>query len=459
MTHGRRWTAPALALLAGAARAAAAAGLAVIPRDGIVAVETARAVAGGDPAAAFAGRSHPLFSLLAGLAGGTETAAVAVAVLAGALGAPAVLRLGAALHSRAAGVAAALCYAAAPALVRHGSMPLAEAVYVPLLLWAAERGLAARESPRAALAAGALAGLAYLARPEGLLLPLVLVPALLLCRRPKAAGLLLAAFLLLGGSYAGWLSAEAGRPVLSRKKPALRFLHAEEGFDEHIAEKSRRTGLPRPGVPGAAAETFRTLGEATSWVFLVLLVPGAIFVLRRGERAPAAILLALLAADLLLHFRLCHLHGYLGRRHLLAAAALCLPFAGGAALLLGRRRALVAAGVLAAALAALAVRPDDREKLPLKQAGRLIRAVAGPGERVASWLTPRVAYYAEGTDVPLHRLAPEDLAATLRASDWLALVPGRLPEETRERLARATGGPPDLVAGEGEWRVEVHRLR
>ena len=104
----------------------------------------------------------------------------------------------------------------------------------------------------------------------------------------------------------------------------------------------------------------------------------------------------------------------------------------------------------------------------MKHAGRMILELAGPGDRVATFLTPRVAYYAHAEDVQLHRFIgvragvadPGWLRTRLAAeADWLAVVPGRLDERVRPLLLTAAGGLVPERFGEGEWEVLVFRLR
>lgn len=457
-------------LLAVTARGLAAAGLGVVPRDSIVYVETARAVAGGDPAAAFAGMQHPLFPLLAGWLGGTELAATILAVAIGAAGALAVLALGRRFGMPALGTAAAVLYAVAPGLVRYQSVPLAESLSVPLSLMALSSALAARRCRWAGPVAGLLAGAAFLARPEALVLPLVLGPALVLKKRPVPAVLLLAGFAAVAGPYVGHLSKEAGAFTLSRKKPAGRYFSAEADFDRHMKEKSAKTGLSRPGAAGAAVETLRSLGEASSWVLLVLAVAGAGLLFRSGQdRGAALVLLSLLAVDLALRYRHVHLHGYLGRRHLAFAAALLLLPAARALSALPRRPSVWTLAVLATVLIGVSVKPRDRQKIPLKTAGEQILTTHGEGARIATWLTPRVPYYARGRDVKLQRRVPElrngdaDPARIRELlsseADWLVLVPGQLDEKTRAALLRAATGLPSSESGSGAFRVIVFRCQ
>jgi len=466
-----KWRGPLLVfLIALTARALAAMTLGVIPRDGIVIVETARLVAEGVTAAAIEGVQHPLLPLLAGWLGGTETAAVAIACLFGALGALALYRIGSRLGGPACGLVAGLLGAVAPALVRYQSVPLSEAVAVPLALWALDSALAARERSTHAFTAGLLAGMAYLARPEALLLPLVLGPALTVLRRPLAGLLLLLGFAIAATPYVGYLSWDHGEFTLSRKKPAARYLLAEDGFDDHMKERSARTGYSRPGIVGAAAELGRSLGEATTWAILILGAVGIAMLMREGRsRAAAFLMLALLAADLALRFRHVHLHGYLSKRHLVFAAALLVPFAARPFVTRGRIGA-VAAALLCAVLIGVAVKPRDGEKVTLAMAGRYIRTVGDEAERVGTWLTPRIPYYAHRENAKLNRLlrdvdsmtqlTPGHLRYVLRLAGarWLALVPYRLDEKTRRALMSAAAGFPSREFGSGEWRVVLYRV-
>ncbi|MCU0726454.1 MAG: glycosyltransferase family 39 protein [Planctomycetes bacterium] len=460
----RHGTGVALVLLAGAVRAVAAAGAALVPNDSIALLTTARAVSGGDLSAAFTGLLHPLPPLVIGLLGGSEAAGLSLSIAAGALGTLAVFGIGLRLGSRSTGAVAAVLYAVAPALARLAGAPLSEGLSVPLSLFAVERALRALEAPRAALPAGLLAGLAYLCRPEAILLPAVLFPALALARLSRPALLLLFGFLVLAGPYAGWLSATSGTLTVTRKKPIGRFLRAEEDFDRKMAVKEARLGVRRPGAGAAAAETLRTYGDAAAFVLPPLALVGLWFHLRRGRREIALVLAALVLLTVVVNFRLLWLHGYLERRHMAVPAALTIPLAAAGLAVLARRRAPVAAAVLAALLLVPAVRPRDRDKLPLKDAGRHILAEGGPGAVVATHLAPRIAFYAGGRDYPLHRewRGPASASDTRGSADWLALCPRRL---APDRLAGylsilpAPARDPDRIVGEGEWTVHLWRLR
>jgi hypothetical protein len=253
------------------------------------------------------------------------------------------------------------------------------------------------------VAAGLLCGLAYLTRPDALLAGLLMPVGLLLVRRWKAALLLGAGFLVVAGPYIWWMSADAGRLVVSRKKSRIeRFADRDLPGVDPAAKP-----VARPSVGEAAVDTLRTMGEASSWVLLFLAAAGIVPVLRGGRRGAALLLLALAMMETGVRFKLLHSFGYLAERHLVAPMALLLPFAAAGLLLLPRRKAVWATAAVAAVLLVIAVRPRRVEKLPLKEAGLYIRSVSGPGARVAQDGLPRVVWYAEGIGV-----APDEEA------DW-----------------------------------------
>ena len=117
----------------------------------------------------------------------------------------------------------------------------------------------------------------------------------------------------------------------------------------------------------------------------------------------------------------------------------------------------IAAALVCAALLTVAVKPRDGEKLPLAEAGRHILYLAGEDQRIATWLTPRIPYYARGENVKLNRISTwrEDLS---EHADWLAYVPERLDEKTLRALRSAAEGRSVLEFGSGTWRVCVVKL-
>ncbi len=436
-------------VLALTVRSVAAAGLAVIPRDGIAYLDLAKGVAQGGPGEAFRSIQHPLYPLITGMLGGGETVLLLLGVLAGSTGCLAMLVIGERVASRRVGVVAAILYAVSPALVTYEASTLTEGLYIPLFLWSVALALAALDRPRRGVAGGLLCGLAYLTRPDALLAGLAIPCGLLLVRRLRAALLFGIAFLVLAGPYIYWMSADAGRLVVSRKKSRIeRFANRDLPGEETTAPRS-----PRPSVGAAALDTARTLGEASSWVLLFLAAGGLVPTLRGDRRKAARLVLALALLEVLVRFKLLHSFGYLAERHLLTSTALLLPFAARGLLLIPGRRAAVATAVVATVLLLLAVRPRRVEKLPLKEAGHWILGESGPGAVVGYFGLPRVAYYAQAQGVNLTTDEPMDVSIGADRVEWVV-----------EEDGRCGGTRPPTILGEsrsfgtGNHRIHIYRV-
>src|SRR5437867_5399362 len=199
--------------------------------DGPAYLELASGLVRGKVVAALGGYYSPLYpAAVAGLMAtglGPELAGRVTALLAGLAALPLVHALVRRLAGERAAGAAVLVAALHPTLVKASAQVLPESLAAALLLaWMAAL-LAARRA-RGLAAAGALAGAAYLARPEGvLLLPLGVAAAA--ARRHRAGGLVV---------YVG-----AGLLVMA---PVLVALHARSGrweLSPREARIMRSTGL------------------------------------------------------------------------------------------------------------------------------------------------------------------------------------------------------------------------
>jgi len=338
-------------------------------------------------------------------------------VLFGALAAVALATLVRDVFGIRAGLAAGMIYAALPLAVRLSVAPLSEGPFHCFLLLAAlagQRALRGR-APGWALLAGASGGLAYLARPEGLGVPLAAGACLLVLRRAGpvrrrllGATLIGVGLLLTGGPYAAYLSREAGAIRLTAKKDVavLTGVRNETPLqplsDEGLARRPAR----------AAAQLLRHGAGALSYAPFLLALLGALAPGRPRARGELflALVVVLYAAVL---FRLALTYGYLARRHTLTPGLFLLgwsavgldrlaPWVGGLARF---RRARPAGNANRAAFASLLVvlfgallvaawRPADRRHLPLKRLGVWIRAELGADRVIAPMGFPRVAYYA-----------------------------------------------------------------
>lgn len=386
---------------------------------------------------------HPLAVIAASLVprgGDPETWTSIGAAVLGTLAIPGLHVVARSAAGRHAATVACLLYAVLPKFVSVSSVPLGEPLLFPLLTsslaWAlvsSSGRTPARRVLRAAWA-GALGGLAYLARPEGLV---VGVLAAIACyhrgRRTdrRRTGLVAAAaFFLVVAPWIVAMSADRGSLVLSPKKDVAQFAGvddapkdapSDDGATEPVGDPSLRappdgerdaTAATAAGVRELAAAMWDALGPA-----IVLAAAGALpwrrWRRRRSARSRAILLLgaAFLCAVIV---RLASGWGYAGGRHALSAGLLLLPFAGeGLFVLVGflsravrrRRAALFLTMLIAIPLAVVGIlRPDGESGERERILGELIarEAIAsGPGStpdgevRIATFGEPLVAYYAD----------------------------------------------------------------
>lgn len=447
----------------------------VLFNDGPLFIGIARHMAAGDWAGALAHPYHPLYSFLTLLAhfatgggvGSFARAAVAVSI---AGGVSAVLFLYLLVREGfgwpAAPIAAALL-AMHYRAVEMSSDVQSEGLYMGLFLGAlmfAFWGMRRRSAPLAAWA-GALAGLAYLTRPEGLGAALVAgsaAVALLVLRRWSFGRTLAFCSAVAAGAalfvvpYATILRVQSGSWTLTHKKSVAVIA----GLESEAAPPSASPPAASPAVasPGAlpresgatpSSHNFGPLGAA--WELLnttyetgrvelsLLLLLGLLSV--RGRPGNRGIFFLALAGLYVLVFYGLALHaGYLSRRHVLPVLA---GFCGYAALgvpVLGRglvaawrrvvrrpgevgRRAAVTVGLLVFAVTTLGVQlsPRREDKLARRLAAEWLRAHATRPVVVGA---PRIqpAYYAGGGYVPVEASAAGLEPGTLRARGVTYLI-------------------------------------
>jgi hypothetical protein len=422
----RDWRTPALLFgLALLVRTGAALQTAVIFNDGPSFLEAAASFRHGELGAALAHHYHPLYPALTGLVaiplGDLSRAGVAVSVVAGSVAVPALYAfLAWAFDRRTAWLGAAL-FALQPSAAVLSADVASEGLYLALFLAAVAvlwRAVTEGSAGRAA-GAGALAGAAYLVRPEGLGLVVVGLAfgGLRVLRDGASARIFgrLSAALLVGtavvaGPYLLHLHALTGEWTLTQKKSLSNLIRSAPPPDAPapgIPDRPRwqppsSLSLPAP-VRSAAPLTARLELEPRSVAALVDLVAVSVSALhplyavlvfvgiagvrgRLGERGVFVILIAGSYAAVL--YGLALNVGYLDRRHALAPL---LPLLGYAALGLHRLAFL---------------------------ARRLARPRAAPAEPpLALWLA--VALVAAVT-LP-KTLAPhrEERLANRRAAEWL----------------------------------------
>ena len=162
-----------------------------------------------------------------------EAAGRTISVLMSALAIPVVYGIAAAIHGRRVALAAAALVAVNPYLIAMSTTVFIESTYLTAILGTILlllRALASpHPNPRAWLAAGGVAGLAYLLRPEALAYTVCAVAVLafyLIARRlatpavvVRIVALAAAAFLVVAAPYVAWLSAHSGELRVEGKTP------------------------------------------------------------------------------------------------------------------------------------------------------------------------------------------------------------------------------------------------
>jgi hypothetical protein len=256
-----------------------------------------------------------------------------------------------------------------------------------------------------ALAVGA-SGLAYLTRPEGLLLPAALVATLALSPRWVAHGLrgrrgMLATAVLVAGSAGLVGPYVALKGSLATKPSVARLLGSAQRSAADAVERQR------PLEPGqsvaktyalAAKATAKAVTEAVTMPLLPLALVGLLAVRPRGASARSWTLLAVIGlASALALVRLHATGGYCSPRHAMIPALVLIPAAASGlwhvASWLGRvagdSRDRAARRLLAGAVAGLAVVFAPESLAPVnaglngyRDAGRWLSAHVAPGSRV-----------------------------------------------------------------------------
>ena len=426
---------------------------------------------------------HPLTAFVMAVLGSLlpvsfETAGQLANVLAGGAGAWALWGLTRDQFGDRVALAGAIVFALQPRLVASSSGVQSDGIHLALFLlgaWASWRALERRGAVLAALA-GLLCGLAYLTRPEGLVVAAVFglwlgVDAL---RRRLSWGSALtlgasfgAALLIVGGPYVLTLHELSGEWTLTRKKQIARVepvrqapLYAQ-GWGDPPGLRGRLRGAPdfaasfelrRVAFAGAsvAALSPDALHEAPPlepWLQAAI-APGLSEVLADGLRAlqTPALLLALLGllrgppsrstlfiggfvGIFFLMLMAVHAHsGYVSRRHWLPVVALVSPFVGrGGLRLLGwlpalpgsraipRIRGLVVSAAIVGLLAHAAIPQMDAHKVARRNAALWLKQEARPAMVAAK--RARDAYFAGAEHVPLEAMSGGMLYTLAHARD------------------------------------------
>jgi len=452
----------------------------VLFNDGPVFLALAERSAGGRLETLLQHPFHPLYPLAvaalhalgAPFGLGFETAGALVSALAGSAAVLALYGFVRRAFGPREGLVAAFLLAFHAGAVETGGDVQSESLYLALFLAAAAALWRTLEdgSPRAALAAGAGSGLAYLTRPEGLgvalvglgLLALYTVRGRFAPKRGLALGLALASgTAALALPYAAALSLETGQLQLTRKK-SVAWVVGSSGASGPGGLATGQAGMEAPKVRGFAERRLAAASRAgsgaapagseaptgatpapdpydslvpPSWTArgpapaardllddsagalrpeMIALVLAGAFALRGRPGRRAGFVAALIGAYGALLFSLAMNVGYVSERHVLPPLLLLLGYGATGALALGARL------------------------------GRLGASAAGPAaerrRRVATAvLLAGVAAICAGKT--LRREGVEDLAER-RAAEWVrGHAPGSVVAARKRRVAYYAGAP------------------
>ena len=429
----------------------------ILFNDGPEFLAMAQYLADGNFRAALVDPYHPLTAILIALTSklggvGLESAGVIVSVLSGGVATAALYLLVRALFGTSLALLAALFFAVHPQLVEVASNVQSDGIHLALFLlgaWLAWRALESKRFAHA-LGAGSLCGLAYLTRPEGLAIGVVVGGWIFVdCVRRRINGRQLASLLggfattllVLGGPYLVAMYAVKGAWVLTQKK---RVIPVEWSLAD----------------PPRVVEALAEVADAGMGAFRVACVVLALLAFRRGRPSrPTLYLLSYVGLLALVLIGVQLQNGYVSDRHWLTAVALSMPFVATGALRLAswlkhalpslrtRPWAMQASiAVLLAAFIAYDLRPQTEPvKRARKQAAEWLRALE-PSAVAAPRL--RVAYYAGAPRYISLSEAPEREAFTA----WLRSQGAEFVIAEEERLPPR---PPDGVPGLRElYRVE-----
>ncbi|MBI4564512.1 MAG: glycosyltransferase family 39 protein [Planctomycetes bacterium] len=285
--------------------------------------------------------------------------------------------------------------------------------------------------------AGLCAGLAYLTRPEGIILGLFFAAAIMLgavrapgrsWRRSAGASLAVATFALTAAPYMLWIRSHTGQWHISSRSVVVALEDAVGETAPTAAPNPQTAASPAPPMEAWASRSFlstvaKKVGAAMHLPILPLLLLGLVFCRRAGAGTGAVALGGAVAVWWTPFIAALGLGIYpLSHRYLLPGVLFLLPFAAAGAAVLwdaagraGTRYVALIRGALIAGVAAIcllkSVRPQRADEAAYLDAGRWIKSQ--PVERPYRVMATRdkLAYYAGGLLVPVPRAgrAPEAL--------------------------------------------------
>lgn len=457
-----------LFLIAFLVRLIALARLCLISRDGITYVSLAKLYGAGEWLMALNHPYHPLYPLLTGWLGRVmenyELAGQWVSLVLGSATVIPLYLIGTRLYGNRVGFVAGLLFAFQPYCVRFSVDVLSDPTFLfffVLSLWVGHRaGFQEGKGFWLSLAAGASGALAYLTRPEGGYVILLLAAwyswrfASEKRETARLAGCSVAlalSFLLVACPYLLYLKTSAGSWQVSAKPSVVKAFvsldQGEAGTAPLVPQAVPAEGVDQPRAPIKLREPARSPGVLESLgypllkfietfhylLFVFLLLGMGANDKRRFRNYKGILFLGGLGYLLCLSYFF-HVAGYVSRRHFLPPIALFLPLAARGFWVLRERlfawkhalarQATVVLGVVTiATLTPKALVSQGTGKLPLKEAGIWIKEHTRIPAPVVMCNEPLVAYYAGGSHFYLPGLGYDQFVEYVRLNkvDYLVL--------------------------------------
>jgi len=480
----------------------------LIARDGIHYVSLARLFMSGSIAEGLSHPYHPLYPALTALAGMlTGDAALAgqlVNVILGSLAIIPLYVIGRFVHGPKGGIITGIFFVFQPYCVRFSVDVLSDPTFLFFFVLACYLGLKASGGKEGGtwwgLGAGVSGGLAYLTRPEGILLILFLLlwyfwRWLFGPKQQKRSIIAVISCLLLGfvvfaGPYMFFIKTHTGKWQLSMKPSVSKILKPVDSGDDAAVPKisfangsqteERKPSVLAPAKPNESSTkpalwksvTYPPLKfiETYPYLLFLFLVVGLSAACRKDGTQLARGLAAFLLAYILC---LCYLYysvSYVSRRHFLPPLVLSLPLASigfwqvtewvadsirrfdnKLCRLCAKHAAVVVMTLTVLTLAPKALKAQGADKLPLKEAAAWIHENALKPSPVVMSNEPLVAYYAAGTHLYIPALGYEAFMQFVRMNqvDFLVLgekeiTPGasflrQLPRDVFKKVYSAGG--------------------
>jgi len=421
---------------------------------------------------------HPLYpaimALVGGVVGDLELAGKLINLVFSSLTVLPLYLMGKYIFNSKAGIIGSIFFVFQPYCVRFSVDVLSGPTFLFFFIFAFYLGLKAGSEEKNynwwGLGAGVSAGLAYLARPEGILILVFLLGWYFwrwtFRRRERRINLLLLAsifflsFLILAGPYIFFIKAHTGNWQISMKPSVLKM----SKISIHQEKSERRISAPSPPdkekkpLIVAPAKPKKKFQEASVWasithpplkfiethhylLFLFLLVGIWVHIKKGGDRRGSIILVPLLAYLLCLCY-LYHNVSYVSWRHFIPPITFSLPLAalgfwevqkrfslctGSLHSKWGKRltgnSAIIILLITVLTLVPKALKPQRKDKVPLKEAALWINHNSRIPQPVIMSNEPLVAYYARGKHIYIPGISYKNFVTYIRKNrvDYLVL--------------------------------------